>query len=267
MDPIELGKKIKEARLAKKMTQSEVVGDFITRNMLSQIESGTATPSVKTLEYLAKTLGLNLTSLMPTEETSADDTVRRLESTKKLIREGFWREAADLAEESLAMGLMNDEFSALLARAYYELAKEYDNCAVAPVYSMFESMLSAKEPCDYTSNLYNHPNDFGVRLYAEVVKSVLTGEGSGEEEENNNGGGGSDVTDNGSLTDNPLDINNDELSWKDNGLSSGDSNSLLDSLLKAGDPINLLLGLGVLLVSGGAVLVTVIYRRRKSKSE
>lgn len=26
-----LGKRIKEARLAKKMTQSEVVGDFITR--------------------------------------------------------------------------------------------------------------------------------------------------------------------------------------------------------------------------------------------
>lgn len=47
-----LGKRIKEARLAKKMTQSEVVGDFITRNMLSQIESGSATPSVKTLEYL-----------------------------------------------------------------------------------------------------------------------------------------------------------------------------------------------------------------------
>ena len=53
-----LGKRIKEARLAKKMTQSEVVGDFITRNMLSQIESGSATPSVKTLEYLCKVLEL-----------------------------------------------------------------------------------------------------------------------------------------------------------------------------------------------------------------
>ncbi|MGN0494489.1 MAG: SGNH/GDSL hydrolase family protein [Acutalibacteraceae bacterium] len=151
--------------------------------------------------------------------------------------------------------------------AYYELAKEYDNVAVAPVYSMFESMLSAKEPCDYTSNLYNHPNDFGVRLYAEVVRSVLTGEGSTEEGENNNGGGGSGVTGGGSLKDNPLNINNDELTWKDNGLSAGDSDSLLDSLLKTGDPINLLLGLGFLLVSGGAVLGTVLYRRRKRKSE
>lgn len=49
-----LGKRIKEARLAKKMTQSEVVGDFITRNMLSQIESGSATPSVKPLNTSAK---------------------------------------------------------------------------------------------------------------------------------------------------------------------------------------------------------------------
>ena len=41
MDSITLGRRIKEARLAKKMTQNEVVGNFITRNILSQIESGT----------------------------------------------------------------------------------------------------------------------------------------------------------------------------------------------------------------------------------
>ena len=58
MNSGELGKRIKEARLAKKMTQSELVGTFITRNMLSRIESGNACPSVKTLEYLARRLGL-----------------------------------------------------------------------------------------------------------------------------------------------------------------------------------------------------------------
>lgn len=40
------------------MTQKDVVGDFITRNMLSQIESGAAMPSVKTLEYLCKVLDI-----------------------------------------------------------------------------------------------------------------------------------------------------------------------------------------------------------------
>ena len=125
MDPAELGKKIKEARLAKKMTQSEVVGDFITRNMLSQIESGSATPSVKTLEYLARKLDLNLAGLMPSEaETSADEILRKLENTKVLIREKFWREAADSAEDALALGSANDEFLALLAISYYNLAKQ-----------------------------------------------------------------------------------------------------------------------------------------------
>lgn len=65
-----LGKRIKEARLAKKMTQSEVVGDFITRNMLSQIESGSATPSVKTLEYLCKVLEIEPNTLLPVENDS-----------------------------------------------------------------------------------------------------------------------------------------------------------------------------------------------------
>lgn len=64
MDTKSLGKKIKEARLAKKMTQSDVVGDFITRNMLSQIESGSAYPSIKTLEYLAGVLEIPLKDLV-----------------------------------------------------------------------------------------------------------------------------------------------------------------------------------------------------------
>ena len=62
MTPEERGRRIKEARISKKMTQSEVVGTFITRNMLSQIESGAAAPSLKNekcplkdLEYGEKT--------------------------------------------------------------------------------------------------------------------------------------------------------------------------------------------------------------------
>ncbi len=65
MDRTELGRLIKEARLSKKMTQSEVVGNFITRNMLSQIESGTAIPSIKTLEYLSKKLDISIKMLTP----------------------------------------------------------------------------------------------------------------------------------------------------------------------------------------------------------
>lgn len=73
MDTKLLGQRIKEARLAKKMTQTEVVGSFITRNMLSQIESGSAVPSMKTLTYLAKVLELPPSVLLPdTTEDSSD---------------------------------------------------------------------------------------------------------------------------------------------------------------------------------------------------
>jgi len=63
-----LGKKLKEARLAKKMTQSDVVGNYITRNMLSQIESGAAFPSIRTLEYLSGVLEVPMSDLLAESE-------------------------------------------------------------------------------------------------------------------------------------------------------------------------------------------------------
>ena len=51
-----LGQTLKQARLARGMTQAQVVGERITRNMLSQIENDQASPSVGTLEYLAAVL-------------------------------------------------------------------------------------------------------------------------------------------------------------------------------------------------------------------
>ena len=53
-----IGRKIKELRVEKLMTQSELAGSEITRNMLSRIENGAALPSLGTILYLAKKLGV-----------------------------------------------------------------------------------------------------------------------------------------------------------------------------------------------------------------
>ncbi len=53
-----IGKKIKNLRTEKLMTQSELAGDVITRNMLSQIENGIAQPSLATVYYLSARLGV-----------------------------------------------------------------------------------------------------------------------------------------------------------------------------------------------------------------
>ena len=51
-----IGDKIRRLRLHRKMTQSELAGDQITRNMLSCIENGAALPSLPTVWYLAERL-------------------------------------------------------------------------------------------------------------------------------------------------------------------------------------------------------------------
>lgn len=115
-----LGQKIKELRLAKKMTQREVVGDFITRNMLSQIESGTATPSVRTLAYLAKVLEVPVSTLLENEE--AQGAAAGLAEAKRLYRQGKWKscmEALSQVEEEFM-----DEANALKAKASLKLAQE-----------------------------------------------------------------------------------------------------------------------------------------------
>lgn len=52
-----LGEKLRLARVEAGLSQRELCGDRITRNMLSQIENGLASPSVATLQYLAQGLG------------------------------------------------------------------------------------------------------------------------------------------------------------------------------------------------------------------
>ena len=54
-----IGEKIKKLRTAKMMTQAELAGTAITRNMLSQIENGVARPSLDTVQYIAARLNVS----------------------------------------------------------------------------------------------------------------------------------------------------------------------------------------------------------------
>ena len=54
---MELGARLRQARLDAGLSQRQLCGETITRNMLSQIENGNARPSMDTLRYLAAQLG------------------------------------------------------------------------------------------------------------------------------------------------------------------------------------------------------------------
>ncbi|GGH34484.1 helix-turn-helix domain-containing protein [Paenibacillus segetis] len=66
-----IGEKIRQLRLSKGMTQSQLAGEHITKSMLSQIENGKAQPSIGSLQYLAQQLGLEVSQLLE-EDGSAE---------------------------------------------------------------------------------------------------------------------------------------------------------------------------------------------------
>ena len=112
-----LGQKLKQTRLARGMTQSQVVGDRITRNMLSQIENDLASPSVGTLEYLASVLNVRLSWLLADEQEEAE--AGRTQRLRELLKSGEYAACLELAPEHVP----DDEQALALAMAAAQCAQ------------------------------------------------------------------------------------------------------------------------------------------------
>lgn len=82
---MELGEKLRQARLAAGLSQRKLCGSVITRNMLSQIENGTARPSMDTLRYLAGVLGKPMSYFLE-EATSAEE--NPMDAARRAYRTG-----------------------------------------------------------------------------------------------------------------------------------------------------------------------------------
>ena len=128
---LSLGKKIRQFRIDKKITQQELVGDFITRNMLSQIENDIATPSIKTLQYIAEHLEVPLSFLMINEhddeynknyEYDDDETIRL--KAKQIFFEGDYLKFIEIADNNPQIIEENKESAMILGLACLEAASE-----------------------------------------------------------------------------------------------------------------------------------------------
>ena len=89
-----LGQKLRQIRLSKGLSQSQVAGDCVTRNMLSQIENDQASPSMRTLEHLAQALGVSVGWLLSDEQTDA--AMERMRRARALFRERKYEECLAL---------------------------------------------------------------------------------------------------------------------------------------------------------------------------
>ena len=110
-----LGERIKRSRLDRGMSQKALAGEQITRNMLSQIENGQATPSMKTLQYLAERLDVSPSRLLGEEEGE-----KKFSLAKRRYRAGDYMGALKALQ---AEGVTGDEGNLILSKVYGALAR------------------------------------------------------------------------------------------------------------------------------------------------
>lgn len=114
-----LGEKLRRTRLQRGLTQKQVCGERLTRSMLSLIENDQASPSMKTLEYLASALGVTAGWLLA--DDAPDTAEERLPRARTLLRGQDHAACLALLEEDAAAA--SDEELLLLAESAAALAE------------------------------------------------------------------------------------------------------------------------------------------------
>lgn len=95
---MELGQRLRQARLEAGLSQRQLCGDVITRNMLSQIENGSARPSMDTLRYLAGMLGRPMGYFLE-EEAVTSPNRQIMEQVRQAFEQGNYEMARTLLED------------------------------------------------------------------------------------------------------------------------------------------------------------------------
>ena len=163
---MEIGEKIKSLRLAKHMTQAELAGDQITRNMLSLVENGSALPSLPTVIYLSERLGISAGMLLAREEEEAMyRKISELPNIKSLYAAGEYRLCIDICE-SLPHEQMDDEINLVLSKCWFELAKESFNMG-----HLHRCVHSFDKACEYSrKTIYSDEGLFSmIATYFEYM--------------------------------------------------------------------------------------------------
>ncbi len=157
-----LGEKIRTLRKDRKITQSALVGNEITRNMLSRIESDKALPSLQTLLFLAEKLEVTPGYLLNENASLLDDKKARcLPAMKAAYKSGNYKEVLRLYQRDL--NETDDETALLLAEASAGYAMQLLH--MGKMISAEKTAAEGKAFCEKTLYLTHH---------TEAVLSLIT---------------------------------------------------------------------------------------------
>lgn len=147
-----IGQRVRELRLAKMMTQADLAGDQITRNMLCTIERGAALPSLPTVCYLAERLSVPVGYLLSDER---DDLLYRKMTVMPNLRRAL--AAKDYAGCITILNTnfgdaFDDELALVRAECEYYMAKQaFERGRLRAAVAGFDRAIAAAENTLYDS--------------------------------------------------------------------------------------------------------------------
>lgn len=184
-----IGDKLKKLRQLRGMTQNDLAGSAVSRNMICQIERGNGNPSLAVLKYLSKKLCVDPGYFL----TEKDDLQEHLVSAQMpLIKEAFalghLRDCIHLCEPFT--GDQNDELMHILAICYcrcgaenyeigyldsaksdFSMAKQYAERSMysASLKTEIEFWVSILEDATYATRLHRHSVPEQIQSIYETV--------------------------------------------------------------------------------------------------
>ncbi len=164
---MKIGEKIRAERKRLGLTQNAVAGDFITRNMLSAIESGKVSPSLDTLRYLSETLDLPMGYLM---DDDADLFTFKKEKQIGSIRKSFsQKKYRDCLAKIEKIGGLDDELRYLLVCASFYLGKRLSIAGdLRRAEQCFATCKAHIDECIYPTDQFRAM----IPLYSAVVRNI-----------------------------------------------------------------------------------------------
>lgn len=119
-----MGQRIYQARMEAGLSQRQLAGEEITRNMLSALEHDSANPSVATLKYLSERLGKPVSFFLG-EDVPQIPEYKFLEKAREAYDMGNFRESLDQLEQMQTVGeILSREVKLLTVLSLLGLAEQ-----------------------------------------------------------------------------------------------------------------------------------------------
>lgn len=150
---MDIGGKLRQARLESGLSQRQLCGDVITRNMLSLIENGSARPSMDTLAYLAGQLGKPISYFLE-DNTAVWANVACMEQAREAYVAGNFAEAREILQDYCRPDeVFDNEFGLLKTLILLSRAEQVLDRPVLARELLEEAKLAAQTTCYATKEL------------------------------------------------------------------------------------------------------------------